>query len=367
MCLIKSKKSTKHIICLFLIFLAPKLVSAIFLTTSQKKIKVGAYYFDGWTGETPHITESLKFAFRDRMPKGGYLTSTPKSMETQINDAAKSGISFFSFCWYYVNSDSTVFKNHPLNRAVSLFMKAPNRNKLEFNLLVANHAGSVIRPVDWETVTTAWIAYFKNPSYLKLAGKPMITIFDFKGLIKEFGKPDKVKQALAYLREKARSAGLPGVDVAICINNAKNDSQLAKQCGFDILTAYNNHSVGFNKLASNTIPIDSLRIATVELWDTFKVQNLPYIPAVTLNWDPRPWISFDPKLATSKRYEGYSAKSVFDMVKSLRKWAALNIEILTPDRIAMIYAWNEYGEGAWLTPSKNDRSLLNGLRKALAN
>jgi hypothetical protein len=34
--------------------------------------------------------------------------------------------------------------------------------------------------------------------------------------------------------------------------------------------------------------------------------------------------------------------------------------------MGVIYAWNEYGEGAWLTPSEGqNESLLDGVKKAL--
>lgn len=360
---------TKYVIIIIFVLLGFSINAQITKTKliEQKKIKLGAYYFDGWTGLTNHITESLITNFPERKPKWGWITSTQKNMQFQIDAAATSGISFFSFCWYYVNSDSTIFKNHPLNNALRLYIAAPNRNKLEFNLLIANHAGHIIGPKDWNVVTAAWISYFKNPEYLKVDGKPLVTFFSFRTLIQEFGSTAAVRLALEQLREKAKSNGLKGVNLAACIHDEKNDVNLAKQCGFDILTSYNDHTAGFSEQKKRNISIDDLTKSNTRIWDNYKMEKLPYIPVVTLNWDPRPWYDIDKSLPLSQYYFGYSSRSVFEMISSLRKWCNRHPNQITKDRIAVVYAWNEYGEGAWLTPSKSDNSLLNGLKRALSN
>jgi hypothetical protein len=331
----------------------------------QNNIKIGAYYFDGWTGLTPHITEDLKLNFPERKPKWGWITSTPSIMKAQIDEASKYGISFFSFCWYYVRFDSTNVKKQPLNQALSLFLIAPNRRKLDFNFLVANHEGSRIGPRDWEFVTSLWISYFKAPEYLTVNGKPLLTIFDFKDLIVEFGSPNSVKVALERLRLKAKLKGLAGVNIAACVSGDASEAKLAKECGFDILTSYNNHNSGFTSKLP-TVPIDSLTAATVKVWNTFKSQNLPYIPSITLNWDVRPWGKINKANVASARYVGFSSKSVFSQVSAVKDWVRRNPSIVTTEHIAVVYAWNEYGEGAWLTPSMNNKNnYLKSLKQAL--
>jgi hypothetical protein len=331
----------------------------------QNNIMLGAYYFDGWTGLTQHITDDLKADFPERKPKWGWITSTPSIIKAQINEASKHGISFFSFCWYYNKSDSLNVKKEPLNRALDLFLKAPNRSKLSFNLLVANHDGSRIGPRDWEFVTSLWIDYFKNSRYLNVNGRPLITIFDFKDLISKFGSKELVKVALERFKEKARLRGLPGANVAACISGGLADAAIACDCGFDILTAYNNHNEGFlNKKL--VVPIDSLTAANIRVWNTFKSQTLPYIPAVTINWDVRPWGIFNKTNLTSARYEGFSNTSVYNQVNAVKEWLIQNSSKATDQQVAVIYAWNEYGEGAWLTPSANSNTnYLRSVKKAL--
>jgi hypothetical protein len=42
-----------------------------------------------------------------------------------------------------------------------------------------------------------------------------------------------------------------------------------------------------------------------------------------------------------------------------------NSGAVTKEPILLIYAWNEYGEGAYLTPTKDGTSYLKGLKKAI--
>lgn len=46
---------------------------------------VGAYHFDGWTGQTSHITELLQTEFADRKPVWGWKDDTVEIMQKQID------------------------------------------------------------------------------------------------------------------------------------------------------------------------------------------------------------------------------------------------------------------------------------------
>lgn len=51
--------------------------------TTADSLILGAYYFDGWTEGSHHITESLKNDFRDREPIWGWVTSTQPIVDAQ--------------------------------------------------------------------------------------------------------------------------------------------------------------------------------------------------------------------------------------------------------------------------------------------
>lgn len=330
--------------------------------TRQKKhpLQLGAYYYGGWSAHSKNnLTTSLRDSFPERKPIWGWYTQTPEIIKSQIDVAADAGLSFFSFCWYY--------SNLPDNDALKLYLQAPNKKRLKFSLMVANHAGYIIGPENWPAVTKTWIALFKDPQYLKVNGKPYLTFFSMETLLDEFGSVAAVQQALNVLKKSALDAGLPGITIAVCIGPEPKKIIQARDCGFDILTGYNYHPAGFWHTKATAVPIDSMTVSSRPIWNVFKTSDLPYVPVATLNWDPRPWATPANNYKNEQRYTGYSGSSVYQSVLSLAKWVKENPEHTTPDCIALLYAWNEYGEGAWLTPSDQLKdSLLKGVKRALS-
>lgn len=338
----------------------------LFAQPPTAPVKLGAYYFDGWSGLTRgHLTEALVDSFPERKPLWGWITSTPEVMRDQIDAAADAGLSFFSFCWYYPSGNKSAFQTDPLNRALNLYLKAPNRTRLQFNLLVANHQGAEIGPADWGAVAQAWLALFKEPGYLRVNQRPLLTFFSQKTLVDRFGGPPAVRRALDSLRTAARQQGLPGVTIAACTSGDASEVAQAQACGFDVLTGYNYHGAGF-KPKSPVMPIDSLLAGSRRTWDRFRGSPLPYIPVATLNWDPRPWAATNRSYVGSPRYSGYSETSVFNAIRDARMWLDSNKQRTPTERIILVYAWNEYGEGAWLTPSPGQgERLLDGVKRAV--
>lgn len=330
-------------------------------------IVLGAYYFDGWaTPKSGHLTPKLRDSFPDRKPKWGWITSTPAVMKDQIDLAADAGLSFFNFDWYYPGNNHKDFKNDPLNHALALYQSAPNKARLKFCLLVANHAGQDIGPDDWAGVTDEWVRLMGDAQYLKVDGKPYLAFFDLRSLIRLFGSQDAVHKATDDLRAKARQAGLPGITLAACVSPNARSIQEAKDCGCDMVTGYNYPDPAY-KDQKREHYVDSLSHFGNWVWNQFRNAPLPYIPVATLNWDPRPWANGTNFYSRSVRYTGYNANTVYRSIKGLRDWIGRNASSTSHDRVALLYAWNEYGEGAWLTPSENDTlNLLSGVKKALS-
>jgi hypothetical protein len=331
----------------------------------KQKYIVGAYYFDGWTGAyANHITKKLVDSFSVREPKWGWLTSSQKIVNEQIIEASNAGLSFFSFCWY-LNSSKKPNKE-PLNNALNYFRHSPIRDKLKFCIMVANHQGYEIEKNDWNIVSKDWLVLFLDKAYLKVDDKPLLIFFSLSSLITKFGSCENVKIAFDSLRYSAVKLGLKGVSFAICTNSASiTNIEQAANCGFDIFTGYNYHSAGYNK-SQQKIPIDSLIIAERRVWDSFtNLKKKSYIPVSTLNWDPRPWSNATNNYDKAPFYIGFSPESVYRSVKSCINWMKANETITTKEKIAILYAWNENGEGAWLTPGKNGSKPAEGLKKAL--
>jgi len=330
---------------------------------------VGVYYFDGWQNDY-HLTKSLLDSFPDRKPIWGWHTSTKEAVDAQINLAANAGISFFNFCWYYPQGWSDNYKDHPLNNALKLYLQSTNKKKLKFSLLVANHAGFEIGPADWLKLCNSWINYFKDKRYVTIDKKPYITFFDLQSLVNNFGSPQAVKKALNDFRALGVHNGLRGITIAVNVYPVAESVNTAKACGFDALTGYNYPDCGNlskSEKANLNVPIDKLTSGQLKMWNSFIPFKMPYIPVATLNWDPRPWESFSSSYKNSIYYTTYSYLSVKKSVEAIKRWVYQNPTLsLAHTPVFILYAWNEYGEGAWLTPSiAKKNSLLKGVQQGL--
>ncbi|NQT11487.1 MAG: hypothetical protein HQ582_01980 [Planctomycetes bacterium] len=55
------------------------------------------------------------------------------------------------------------------------------------------------------------------------------------------------------------------------------------------------------------------------------------------------------------------------MLKRMAQWMDAHPEQTTEDRLALVYAWNEMGEGGWLVPCRDDPdgAYLKAIRRVV--
>jgi hypothetical protein len=359
-------RTTSFVLCIALIVLPAAGQNQISVTSNRVTAKIGAYYFDGWNSKDSHVTERLKTEFANREPVWGWLDDSPEVMEKQINFAANAGLSFWSFCWYWPEKNGP---DSPLNHALSLYLRASNHSRLQFCLLVANHGGFRIGPKDWPAVSAQWISLFKQPTYLTAQGKPLLTFFAPGELLKAFGSPSAVAAAFEQLRADAKTAGLPGVSIAACATpgpaNGWDDLENLRACGFDVFTGYNYHGQGAP--LGRAVPFSKMIPEHQAIWDGFAQRtDRPYIPVVTTGWDKRPWEAIDlPAAQRDVYYTDRSPVLVAQFIGNAIAWVKANPTHATAEKLVLLYAWNENGEGGYLTPTMAEGSAyLDAVTKA---
>jgi hypothetical protein len=344
------------------------LVAAIPLNAQAQQPKlramVGAYYFDGWSGKTDeiHMTKLLETKYADRKPIWGWRDDTVEIMRQQIDYSADHGIAFWAFDWYYPEGKD---KTTPLNNALGLYLKAPNCQRMKFCLLVANHAGFRIGPKDWDACCQRWIDLFRQPTHLRLDGQPLLIFFSPEELQRAFGGVEGVRQALESLRTKAKQAGLPGVAVAACTGPGGHLTDLARS-GYTLLTGYN-YNLGWLS-GGGSQPFRKLIDGSQRIFDQFAEKTpLPYVPVITVGWDRRPWE--EDKLPPEKMstwYPDRTPKLVEEFVRLGVRWMDKHPDKTTAQRLLLIYAWNENGEGGYLTPTAVDGTeYLKAVERAI--
>jgi hypothetical protein len=331
------------------------------------KVRAGAYYFDGWTGETYHLTPRLREEFFDREPVWGWRDDSLPVVEQQIDCAADHGLTFFAFDWYWPEGPD---KESVMNTGLKLYLQAKNKQRLQFCLLVANHGGFRIGPADWETVSDIWVRLFKEPTHVKVGGKPLLIFFSPRELRNSFGSSAAVKAAFDKLDAKSRAAGLEGVCVAACATpgpeNGWDDLPDLQAQGYSCLTGYNypGHPVkGPDKIQ----PFSRMIEGHQDIWDRFATSSpLPYMPVVTVGWDKRPWEDAADLKTHAIYYPDRTPVQVADFVARAVKWMDQHPDKTLKERLLLLYAWNENGEGGYLTPTKGlGDAYLRAVEKAL--
>jgi hypothetical protein len=360
----KVPKTTSHLLAVALLLLA----AAIDATADQQSIQsettpaitqahaatpratVGAYYFGGWAGRSSrwqddaawtslhpptHLTKRIVEDFPDREPIWGWRDDSLEIMEQQIDLAADHGIAFFAFCWYW-NEDREKIAQDPKHAGLQLFLKAKNNHRLKFCLLVANHAGYLFKDSDaWREAANGWLPYFKHPQHLTVDGRPLLIIFNPRN-----SDPD----GFAQIQAMARQAGLAGVAIAGC---GGGEAKL----GFTHTTHYN--IVPGYAAGSEARKYAELIQAHQNAWRGSRDQ--PYLPTLSVGWDKRPWEG-DRGLGQKPGwyFPDRTPEQFAAALQSAIEWMDRHPEQTTAERLLLLYAWNEFGEGGYLAPTKGD-------------
>ncbi len=345
---------------LLLAFLPVFLIAEAENAAAQKnkhEVNIGAYYYDGWSGKNSKADDpnepwaknaptSLKQRmvdeFAHREPIWGWRDDTQEIMDRQINLAADNGLGFFLFCWYWKDNKGPInpeaIQNLPQHTSMNMFMKAKNKKRMKFALLVANHQGAEITGTEnWGKAVEFWIQYFNDPQYIKVDGKPLVVIFNSKGIDNE---------ALAHMQKVAQKHGLKGLSIAGC--GSTEDKNFNYRTHYNVIPGY----TGGHEEHKYTELADAQR----GQWKGTAQQ--PYLPTVIVGWDKRPWEDKSGNGQGGDKqgwyYPDHSPGAFKNLLTDAMKWMDEHPKETTKERLIVIYAWNELGEGGYLVPTKGD-------------
>ncbi|SDD71622.1 glycoside hydrolase family 99-like domain-containing protein [Niabella drilacis] len=334
------------------------------------KVRVGAWYFGGWSfppddaaGHTFHISPTLVSSYAEREPVWGWREDAPGVMKDQIRYAHDAGLSFWGFCWYENSLVANSAYMDNLNKALDLFLSAPNKNELDFFLLSCHPVSAA----NWETVCNRTVRLFKEPNYLKVEGRPIIVFFNTDEVIKGLGGEAGTKAAFARYRQQAKAAGAG--DLLIGARTIPSDPTAAariKASGFDFITTYNNADDG--RLQPGENGYQNLVQGDRKVWTKISAaSDLPYVPTLGAGYDMRPWAKDHPAIPASDYwYTGVTPQKLAGHLTDAVNWAQQNRSKVLGG-LLFIYAWNENGEGSWLTPTKKEGAArLDAIKKVLA-
>jgi hypothetical protein len=308
------------------------------------------------------------------VPLWGYQDeSDPAVMANKINAAADHGISAFIFDWYYY--DDGPFLAATVDRG---FLQATNNARIQFAFMWANHDWVDIQPYHrgdrrrvlysgrvtpehFSRICDLLIKnYFTRPNYWRIDRKPYFSFYDLQNLLADFGSVAVTRAALDEFRAKAVAAGLPGLHLNAVVwgrtilpgeKNEADQVKLVHDLGFDSVTSYVwIHHVA---LPERQTEYNYVRDRYFDYWAKAATNfGLPYIPDVTMGWDPSPRAdqsqTFDnsgyPFMNTIKNNtpENFRAALVLARQRLLAETNGL--------RVLNLNCWNEWTEGSYLEP-----------------
>ena len=358
------------------------------------RFEVGCYYFPnyhtgdprnelqhgpGWSEWALVRSAVPRFAGHQqpRQPLWDYEDEKlPGVMKRKIDAAADAGIDFFIFDWYYY--DDGPFLERALEEG---FLHAPNRDRLKFCTMWANHDWTDIHPATrfsprtvlypgrvsratFEKIAQIHLErYFPRPEYYKIDGAPYFSIYDLGKLLASFGSVAGTRRALDDFRAETKRAGFPGLHLNLVawgsplLPGEATVADLPKvvdELGFDSVTSYVwKHEARFP--AWGTMDYRDFAEQYFEFYEKARrIYRCEYFPNLTVGWDS------SPRLAPSEVWEPRVFKYpcgpiVTGRSPELFRAAARRIKDTLAasgqkHKIVTVNSWNEWTESSYLEP-----------------
>ncbi len=351
----------------------------------KRKYDVAAYVWPAYTGDEPRARMFWKEGYGEwqsvrnaryntagkpkdyvwnREPLWGYVNEAdPAVMEMEIACAHKHGVNVFIYDWYWY--DGRPFLENCLNDG---YLKAKNNDLVKFYLMWANHdanhmwdidlSDELEREVIWrgdvsfdtfKVIVKRWIEkYFSHPSYYKIDGKPVFSVYTVTNLLKSFGGSDGTRKALEYFREEVKKAGFPGLHLQAIYNAFEGfdyDGRFGGEAGdvyellgFDSVTHYNMGT----RDERNQDYSEVIKLHKAE-YERMEKSKMLYFPQVSLGWDNNPrYRGFRHQIMKNNTPE--NVKKAFEQAKKYVDTHYLPAPLVT------VNSWNEWTETSYLEP-----------------
>jgi hypothetical protein len=300
-----------------------------------------------------------------RQPLWGYVhEDDPQVMEMKIDAAANHGVDVFIYDWYWYENQP--YLEEALNEG---FLKAKNRDRMKFYLMWANHDATTLwdiersadqvvvwpgyadRPTFDSVVQRVIQKYFMEPTYFKIDGKPVFSIYHLENLVKGLGGLEQTKEAIQSFREEVKKAGFPGLHLQITSRGRylKNDFsfQEGSNISFNSLTdAISPQSMTtYNWVHHSGASGDYVQWG-MKSWDAMEKLDssfsFPYWVHVSVGWDN------NPRFVELKGFVYNAHPASFKAF--LHKAKAYVDSRPEAPPVIVINSWSEWVEGSSLEP-----------------
>ena len=343
---------------------------------SRDRALVGVNYFAGWWRPLPNkwnlnpAVGDWRTNYPGRVPLLGEY-NTQDTMDREIVAAADHGIDFFLMLWYYNGpGDSAEREPHSrfLNEGVRCFIRSPEAHRLGFAIEYCNHPPYQVKTdQDWEECLRAWLPAFRHPSYLRVGGKLVFKVHSWHHFWLENGQNATSCHArFVAMRRMVREAGLG--EMLIGCGVAANERIEAGHPAIQFFEFTNTYMDLPNRASGNADePYEVLARFIRESRDQHLRDAVPYLPFLGTGFNALPWR--DPRAHFAFPTREQWVLELRRMQADLDRIATLGLPLPGGGRqkAFTIYAWNEFGEGGIVAPTRGEGTMkLEAIRETRA-
>jgi len=331
-------------------------------------ILVGIEYFNGWWPPSPHNDVHCFWESRNKDWRTEYPGRVPllgeyncqETMDKEILAASNYGVDFFSILWYPMDIKKDGKIVGYLNAGVENFMNSPNSDKMKFMVEIANHdPNAIITDEDWDKCIDVCIKAMKHPGYLRIDGCAVVKIHGGDQFFRDNGSSvPRSKQVLQHFRKRAKDEGAG--ELLITLGNYCKEP-IDRQHKFSLIGELDG-TMQYNALPDvvkkeTDYPYEAMTELAKQTREIRKNDIIDWVPYFPAGWNPRPWndsrASFT--LPTRKQWRKGLEELKTDILKNPN--FGFPKKDGTTQKALTIYAWNEFGEGGIVAPTKGEKYM----------
>jgi len=313
--------------------------------SADRTYKIGCYYFPGWGTPCGGISDGGNSADAwnyiptgERPLKGAYNENLASVCDAQLEEMKVFGISFVVVDWY--QRSSAAYMDHWIKNALASTVL----NKPKICAMYTIPSSSPVSVAGFRAAYAIWQTYINNPAYFTIDGKPVVFIYvadSFKTLA-----GGSTSQVLELLNEARLSGNFYFVGMGFSSTHFGNGPDSLKAAGYDATSYYNLPTMNPNTW-------DGLESNYTDYYSRLESASVPSILPISTGFDTTNWGgAFRNTLNTLPQFEAHLRKAK----------AYLDYSYDKNNGMAIIEAWNEYGEGGVLEPANHNGGLARGLK-----